>query len=208
MRWRRPAPAALPEIEPIPLVSRAQAFDDPAYQFEPDYAGSRALLYLRGPAAWFQSPGGRAAPALDALAWALRDQVEEEIAILDGQVVGLDADGKQDPKAGPGSGAMLHYAVFDLLWRRRTDLRQRPLWSRRRGLEQLIPKATSLLSRVYAVPEQGRALLRAAERLHYRGIVAKRRADPYHAGSVWYAIRARRPDQPRPLSPDGPPRVR
>jgi ATP-dependent DNA ligase len=191
MRWGRPAPAALPEIEPITPVARALPFDDPAYQFEPEYAGSRALLYLRGPGAWFQSPGGRAIPELDTLAWLLRDQVEEETAILDGQVVGLDADGKQDPKAAPGNGAQLHYAAFDVLWRHRTDLRQRPLWSRRLALEQLIPKAGGLLSRVYAVHEQGRALFRAAERLHYQGIVAKRSTDPYRVGSVWYAIRTR-----------------
>jgi ATP-dependent DNA ligase len=191
MRWRRPVPAALPEIEPIALVSRALPFDDPAFQFEPEYAGSRALLYLRGAGAWFQSPGGRAIPELDGLAWLLRDQLDEETAILDGQVVGLDADGKQDPKAAPENGAQLHYAAFDVLWRRRTDLRQRPLWSRRLALEQLIPKASGLLSRVYAVHEQGRALFRAAERLHYQGIVAKRRTDPYRVGSVWYAIRTR-----------------
>lgn len=202
MRWRRPAPTALPEIEPIPLVSRAQAFDDPAYQFEPEYVGSRALLYLRGPAAWFQSPGGWAVAELDALAWALRDQLDEETAILDGQVIGLDPEGKQDRSAAPGSGAQLHYAAFDLLWRRHTDFRQRPLWSRRRELEQLIPKATKLLSPVYAVPEQGRALLRAAERLHYQGIVAKRRTDPYRAGIVWYAIPTRGGGQPRRLSLD------
>jgi bifunctional non-homologous end joining protein LigD len=191
MRWRRPAPAALPEIEPIAPVSRAQPFDDPAYQFEPQYAGWRALLYLRGPGAWFQSLRGSTVPELDALAWDLREHVKEDTAILDGQVVGLDADGKQDHQAGPGSGAQLHYAAFDVLWRRHTDFRPRPLWSRRIALEQLIPKATRLLSRVYAVPEQGCALFRAAERLHYRGIMARRRTDPYREGSVWYSIRTR-----------------
>jgi len=198
VRWRRQSPAALPEIEPIRPVSRAQPFDDPAFQFEPQYAGCRALLYLRGPAAWFQSPRGRAVPELDALAWVLRDHVREGMTILDGQVVGLDRDGKQDPRAAPGGGAQLHYAAFDVLWRGRTDLRPRPLWSRRQVLEQLIPRPNGRLSCVYAVPEQGCALFRAAERLRYRGIVAKRRADPYSAGSVWYAIGTHEAGQ-RPL---------
>jgi bifunctional non-homologous end joining protein LigD len=135
--------------------------------------------------------------------------VEEETAILDGQIIGLDADGKQDPQAAPGSGAQLHYAAFDVLWRRRTDLRQRPLWSRRLALEQLIPKAGGLLSRVYAVPEHGRALFRAAERLRYQGIVAKRRTDPYRVGSVWYSIRTREAGHRPPFSFDaGGPRTR
>ena len=202
MMWRRPAPSALPEIEPLALVPRAQPFDDPAFQFEPQYAGARALLYLRGPAAWFQSLRGRAVPELDALAWALRDQVREDTAILDGQVVALDADGKQDPTVTLRSGAQLHYAVFDVLWRRRTDLRQRPLWSRRVTLERVVPRATRLLSLVYAVPEQGRALFRAAERLHYLGIVAKRRTDPYREGSVWYAIGTREASGRGPFSVD------
>jgi bifunctional non-homologous end joining protein LigD len=203
VRWRRAAPAALPEVEPIAPVARAQPFDDPAFQFEPQYTGCRALLYLRGPAAWFQAPGGRTVPELDAFAWELRDHVEEETTILDGQVVGLDGNGKQDPTAGPGSGAPLHYAAFDVVWRHRTDLRPRPLWSRRQVLEQVIPKANGVLSRVYAVPEQGCALLRAAERLRYPGIIAKRRADPYREGTRWYAISARQADLPRALGRQG-----
>lgn len=197
MRWLWPASTALPEIEALRPVPRAQPFDDPGFQFEPQYAGRRALLYLRGPAAWFQSASGRTAPELDPLAWAVRGLLSEEVAILDGQVVGLDQDGKQAPQVIPEGGGPLHYAVFDLLWRGRNDLRPRALWSRRLALEQLIPRPSEVLSRVYAVPEQGRALFRAAERLRYRGIVAKRRSDPYREGSVWYVIptrEGRRPD--------------
>ena len=193
VRWRWSASTALPEIEALQPVPRALPFDDPGFQFEPKYGGRRALLYLRGPAAWFQSSSGRTVPELDSLAWAVRGELHEEIAILDGQVVGLDHDGKEAARLPTDGEGQLHYAAFDVLWRARADLRPRALWSRRRTLEQLIPESSEVLSRVYAVPEQGRALLRAAERLRYRGIVAKRRGDPYREGTVWYVIPTRGP---------------
>jgi hypothetical protein len=193
MKWL-PRPAnVLPEIEPLAPVTRPKPFDDPAFLFEPAYRGHRALLYVRHPGVWFQSAAGGIAFGFDTLALGVRQHLLEDILILDGVVIALDGDGKQDRRSRLSGGSQLHYAAFDVIWRGRQDLRRRPLWWRKLALEELIPRSGPILSRVYAVPEQGRALYRAAERLHYGGIVAKRRSDPYQEGAVWYQIRTRAP---------------
>jgi bifunctional non-homologous end joining protein LigD len=192
MKWLPRAIHALPEVEPLTPMARPQPFDDPAFLFEPKYRGSRALLYVRGPGAWFQTTAGGIALGFEGLAWNVRKNLTEDILILDGVVIALDGDGKPDRHARLSGGSQLHYAAFDVLWRGRRDVRHRPLWWRKLALEQVIPRSGPILSRAYAVPEQGRALFRAAERLHYGGIVAKRRSDPYREGAVWYQVRVRR----------------
>ena len=48
-----------------------------------------------------------------------------------------------------------------------------------------------MLLRGFAVEGRGRDLFAAAERLDLEGIVAKRKEDPYGAGTVWYKVRNR-----------------
>jgi ATP-dependent DNA ligase len=48
-----------------------------------------------------------------------------------------------------------------------------------------------VLSRVFAVEGRGRDLFAAAERLDLEGIVAKRKADAYAPGAVWFKVRNR-----------------
>jgi bifunctional non-homologous end joining protein LigD len=110
-------------------------------------------------------------------------------AILDGEVVALDDEGRMDFRALLAGKGWLHYAAFDLLWLNGKDLRAQPLRKRKRRLEQLIPANNSTLSRVLAVEEHGRELFEAAQRLDLEGIVAKRRADPYSPQTVWYKVK-------------------
>ncbi len=194
MRWLLQPVHALPEVEPVVPISRPQPFDDPAFLFGPQYRGRRALLYVRGPGAWFQTTAGGVALGFERLAWDVRRQLADEALILDGVVIALDPDGKPDDRARLSGRSRLHYAAFDVLWRGRRDVRHRPLWWRKLVLEQVIPRPAPILSRAYAVPEHGRALFRAAERLRYHGIVAKRRSDPYQEGVMWYRVTVRRPE--------------
>lgn len=188
MKWLVSHPAAEPGIEPLMPVPRAEPFDDPDYLFEPKYDGCRGLFYLRGSAAWFQSKRGEVLAPFDGLAERASKHLAEGSLILDGEVIALDGEGRQDRAALLAGRGQLHYVAFDVLWRGGKDLRAEPLWSRRRTLDRLIPQALAALSASYAVPERGRALYRAASRLRLEGIVAKRLADPYRDGTVWYAI--------------------
>jgi ATP-dependent DNA ligase len=110
---------------------------------------------------------------------------------LDGEVVALDSEGRQnfrDLRAGRGN---LHYAAFDAFWIEGKDLRPLLLTRRKRALTSLIPATTTVLSQVFSIEERGRDMFAAAERLDLEGIVAKRKADAYRPETVWYKIKSR-----------------
>ena len=110
-------------------------------------------------------------------------------AILDGEVVALDSEGRQDFRGLLARRGNLHYAAFDVLWLNGKDLRGLPLARRKRALEGVIPATSTVLSRVFAVERRGRDLFAAAERLDLEGIVAKRLRDPYTPDVEWRKIR-------------------
>jgi bifunctional non-homologous end joining protein LigD len=180
---------SLPLVEPILLTLRRDPFDDPAWLFEPKYDGYRGLLYVTRQGCHFRSKRGNILRRFDQLCWWVREELPVKEAILDGEVVSLDAEGRQnfrDLTAGRGN---LHYAAFDALWINGKDLRGLPLKRRKRALMGLVPATTTVLSQVFSVEERGRDLFAAAQRLDLEGVVAKRIADPYGAGTTWYKIK-------------------
>jgi bifunctional non-homologous end joining protein LigD len=181
----------LPLVEPIVPVLRAPAFDDPAYLFEPKYDGFRGLLYVTREGCHFRSKRGNVLKQFEELCLWVREELPVKEAILDGEVVALDAEGGQDFRALLARRGNFHYAAFDALWLNGIDMRELPLTRRKRALARIIPATTTVLSRVFAVEERGRDLFAAAERLDLEGIVAKRKADPYAPETVWYKIKNR-----------------
>jgi bifunctional non-homologous end joining protein LigD len=121
----------------------------------------------------------------------VRHELRVKAVILDGEVVALDSEGRQDFRGLLARRGNLHYAAFDVLWLNGKDMRGLPLTRRRRALERVIPVTSTVLSRVFAVEGRGRDLLSVAERLDLEGIVAKRKDDPYAPGTVWYKIKNR-----------------
>jgi hypothetical protein len=63
-------------------------------------------------------------------------------AILDGEVVALDDEGRMDFRALLAGKGWLHYAAFDVFWLNGKELRGQPLRKRKRRLEQLIRRIT------------------------------------------------------------------
>jgi bifunctional non-homologous end joining protein LigD len=116
----------------------------------------------------------------------VRQDLRVTDVILDGEVVALDAEGRQDFRGLLSRRGNLHYAAFDVLWLTGKDLRGLPLSRRRRALERLIPATSTVLSRLFAVEGRGRDLFAAAQRLDLDGTMAKRKADPY-AEALWAA---------------------
>jgi bifunctional non-homologous end joining protein LigD len=190
LRARR-SQTVLPVVEPVIPVLHPAPFNDLAWTFEPKYDGFRGLLYITPTTCTFASKRGRLLKRFAGLAEEVRDQLRVRDAILDGEVLALDDEGRLDFHLLMRRRGQLHYAAFDLLWLNGQDLRAMPLVIRRRRLEKLILEPTSALSRVLAVAEDGRALFEAAQRLDLEGIVAKRKADPYEAGVTWYKIKNR-----------------
>jgi bifunctional non-homologous end joining protein LigD len=125
----------------------------------------------------------------DQLCHGVRDELPVREAILDGEVVALDGEGRQnfqDLLAGRGN---LHYAAFDLLWVNGKDLRGLRLTRRKRALLKLVWATSTVLSQVFTLEERGRDLFAAAQRLDLEGIVAKRKADSYNPETIWYKIK-------------------
>ena len=53
-----------------------------------------------------------------------------------------------------------------------------------------MPATTTVLSQVFSIEGRGRDLVAAAERLNLKGIVAKRKAEPYRPETVRYKIKS------------------
>jgi bifunctional non-homologous end joining protein LigD len=125
----------------------------------------------------------------------LAEQVSDELrvrsAILDGEIVSLDEDGRQIFRRMLAGRGHLHYAAFDLLWLNGKDLRDQPLACRKHRLERLIPTTTPVLSRVLSIKRRGRDMLGAAQQLDLEGIVANRKEDAYAPETTWYKIKNR-----------------
>jgi bifunctional non-homologous end joining protein LigD len=112
-------------------------------------------------------------------------------ALLDGEVVAFDQEGRQDFRGLLAGRGNLHYAAFDALWINGKDLRALPLHRRKRALTRLIWATSTVLSQVFSIEERGRDLFAGAERLDLEGIVAKRKADSYCREAVRYKVKNR-----------------
>jgi len=119
----------------------------------------------------------------------VRQELPVKEAILDGEIVALDPDGRQDFRALLEGRGNLHFAAFDVLWARGRDLRTLPLVRRKRILHRIVQATSTVLSQTFALDTLGRDMLAAAERLDLEGIMAKRKSDPYGPDTVWYKIR-------------------
>lgn len=126
-------------------------------------------------------------------------------AILDGEAVVLDAQGRSDfgllqralgrRPASHEPGEIIVYA-FDLLYLDGRDLRPLPQRERRRLLEPLLEGRTGAIRLSEEVEADGETFFRVACELGLEGIVAKHRARPYRSGKrpEWLKIKCARRD--------------
>jgi bifunctional non-homologous end joining protein LigD len=151
------------------------------WQFEPKWDGYRALGYIHGGEAKLVSRRGndltqRFAPVAKELVKALRTPD----AVVDGEVVALDTDGKASFSAMQQGSTRLAYEVFDVLEADGEPVVGLPLAERRARLEKLLaPNPVVQLSGSF---EDGEALLEAATELGLEGVMAKRASARYYAG--------------------------
>lgn len=181
--------AGLPAPDPVPYIPRALPFDDPGWVFQPRYEGLRAFAVCA--AAGCEISAGREVRAdrLGELADRVAAVLGGREAVLDGEVVALDRDGRPSLRELLKGRSLLAFGAFDLLWLDGEDLRPLPLSERQARLAALLPTDTSPLYKMFTLEEHGRALFQAACRLELEGIVAKRKQDPYGPGTVWYTVR-------------------
>jgi bifunctional non-homologous end joining protein LigD len=180
-------PAVLPD--PVPYITRALPFDDPAWVFQPKYEGVRALALNSAPGCEIRTYGELRLDRVAELAQRISAVIGRREAVLEGDIVALDRDGRPSIRELLKGRVLLSFGAFDLLSLDGEDLRDRPLSERHRLLGSLLPVDTGPLYKMFVLEEHGRALFQAARRLELEGIVAKRKQDRYGPDTVWYSIR-------------------
>ncbi len=185
-----------------PMLARPlpEPFDSSAHLFEPIWGGARALALI-GPAdsagagdvALVAEDGTQGPAPLDLAGLAAR--VQARSAVLDGEIVVVDATGRLDGEelarrlAGE-PGRPLSYLAFDLLDLDGRSLLNTPLDRRRQLLRQVLRPGDEVVA-VPAIAAEGRALFEAVSAQGLFGIRGRQRSSPYLPGvrsRLWRSV--------------------
>ncbi|MBX5205961.1 non-homologous end-joining DNA ligase [Rhizobium sp. NZLR1] len=208
-RPRRPRDPAQPQlpfdpmpdrIEPCLALLKAKPPRGPDWLFEVKWDGYRVAVHIRPNDVRIITRGGHDwTDRFPAIADAART-ISVGTAILDGEAVVLDAQGRSDFGAlqrslgGRGgkqaSGEAILYA-FDLLYFDGHDLTRMELSGRRHLLEDLINEGDGPIRLSQNVEADGDALLAAACAHGLEGIIAKHRDSTYRSGRLgdWLKVK-------------------
>ena len=188
---QKPMPAS---IRPMLATPVEKPFDCPEWLFEIKWDGYRAVAFIEGDDVRLMSRTqndltGRYPELHD-----LPQFVKAKTAILDGEVVALDADGRASfslmqqctgirsgGRRGPAQGGIpVLYYVFDLLYLDGYDLRRVRLEERKNLLAEVLDPAGQV--RISDHFDQGIGLFQVAKNKGLEGILAKRRDSQYCEG--------------------------
>jgi len=182
----------LPDLRPMLPRPLPRPFDSDQHLFEPSWGGERALAMV-GPAELagtgdvriLDVDGRDLTQALPELA-GLAVRVAARAAILDGELVVVDASGRADARAlarrldgHPGPSAA--FLAFDLLLLDGRSLLSQPLVRRREALRRVLRPGDEVVA-VPAIATEGIALYEAAVAQGIAGIMARQRSSPYLPG--------------------------
>jgi bifunctional non-homologous end joining protein LigD len=182
---------ALPSrVEPMLATLADHPFSDPNWLFEIKWDGVRALARIEnGTLALRSRTGVDIAKRYPELA-SLPDALAARKAILDGEIVALDAQGHSSferlqermhvraPSNSLVTQIRVVYFAFDLLYCDGYDLREAPLLERKQLLQRLLYTSERFRYADHQL-EQGKELFALAEQNGLEGIVAKRADSPY-----------------------------
>jgi bifunctional non-homologous end joining protein LigD len=194
------------EIYPMLATSISDPFDGPDWLFEIKWDGYRAIAFLENGKVRLVSRNQNELthryPELKDLA----KSVKAKTAILDGEVVALDEQGRpsfslMQQRTGfrPGgrrgvtnADVPVLYYVFDLLYLDGGDWRKVPLEARKNKLASILTTGDSLRYSDH-YEKQGKALFEMARAQDLEGILAKRRDSTYQErrSSDWLKIKIR-----------------
>ena len=121
----------------MPLASLHAPFDHPDWIFELKYDGFRALAYIDSRECQLVSRKGTVYRGFPRLCAAIGAAIPAH-AVLDGEIVYLDAEGKPQFYDLMRRRTPQHYYAFDLLWLDGKDLRDIRLIERKRLLRELV----------------------------------------------------------------------
>jgi bifunctional non-homologous end joining protein LigD len=181
-----------PVIRPMLATPIAKAFDGPDWLFEIKWDGYRAVAFMDDGRVRLISRTQNDLTAQFPELGRLAEFVKAQRAILDGEIVALDEEGRpsfslMQQRTGfqPGKrrlpgreGVRVVYYAFDLLYIDGFDLRRVALEQRKRLLEERI-RAGDIIHFSDHYPEKGLDLFEAAKQRGLEGIVAKKRSGTY-----------------------------
>jgi bifunctional non-homologous end joining protein LigD len=189
-----PRTPRIPPMQLATLVTRAPEGDDWIHEIK--YDGYRALCRLtRGSASFLMRSGQDWTSRFADLAEAA-ERLEVDQAVLDGEIVVVEPDGRtsfqalQNSMGGGGRGALVYYA-FDLLSKDGEDRTKLPLEERKAALAELLASSNDAIRYSDHVAGNGPAVYDEACRRGLEGIISKRRDAPYRGGRVgaWLKVK-------------------
>ena len=169
-----------------------EPFSNPEWIFETKWDGFRALCFIQKNSARFVSRNQLDMTHQYPELRSVGKQVNAKEAILDGEIVALDRDGRprfqllqprvgrkhqSDVEALVGQAQIVYYA-FDLLYVDGYDLTACSVLERKAALENILRPA-SFIKLSEHIDTEGKAFFEQIEKFHLEGMMAKRAASPY-----------------------------
>src|SRR6202158_1030819 len=183
--------SAMPSrVEPMLATLTDRPFSDPNWLFEIKWDGVRALARIENGALALRSRTGVDIDQRYPELASLPDALAARQAILDGEIVALDAQGHSSferlqermhvraPSESLVTQIRVVYFAFDLLYCDGYDLREAPLLERKQLLQRLLYTSERFRYADHQL-EHGKELFALAEQNGLEGIVAKRADSPY-----------------------------
>jgi len=200
---KRPMPRS---IHPMLAESIEKPFDDPGWLFEIKWDGYRAVAFIEDGKVRLVSRNQNELTARYPELKDLPQFVKAKTAILDGEVVALDAEGRASfslmqqrtgfrpggHRAAAKADVPVLYYAFDLLYLDGYDWRRMPLEERKNKLKSILMAGDSLRYSDH-YPQQGNALFNVAQQNKLEGILAKKRNSCYEErrSREWLKIKIR-----------------
>jgi bifunctional non-homologous end joining protein LigD len=200
LRFEPGLPRLPADLRPMLAQTAPEPFDSADHLFEPSWGGERALAFIETadgePFRLIDAAGRDLAGLLPELA-DLPSRIMARSAVIDGELVVVDAGGRADAGALAGRlrgepGPAVSYLVFDLLVLDGRPLLGEPLHRRRLALRRALTPGDMVVA-VPAIVGEGLALHAAVRAQGIAATVARVLAGPYLPGirsRLWQRIEA------------------
>jgi bifunctional non-homologous end joining protein LigD len=188
-------------------TSIEEPFDSPEWFFEIKWDGYRAVAFVEKGAVRLVSRNQNDLTGQYADLHDMAQFVDAKAAILDGEVIALDEQGRssfslmqqrtgfrdRNRRVAPRRDISVLYYAFDLLYLDGYDLRRVTLEDRKATLASILTKANDTIRYSEHFVGEGKALFDAARKQSFEGILAKRRDCPYEErrSRNWLKIKIR-----------------
>src|SRR6202790_3284311 len=191
--------APMPRSIPLTLVSLSEKpFSNPDWLFEVKWDGVRGIAYVSNGEVSVRSRAGREISLEYPEVRGLANQLDATEAIIDGELVALDAAGRsnfqqlqnragvRNPSRQLLESIPATYYAFDLLYCDGYDLRKVPLEKRKDLLKQILRPRSEERYSEHEI-EKGKELYEAARQQSLEGIIGKKRDSAYEGQqtSLW-----------------------